>query len=114
MTNAFDIPPTSGPTKGITINALGDAPKRFVTAAILAKAVGVAPRPWPRGWMTAVGFIIFGVQRFLMEFLRSTSPSFIPGMSQAQIISIVLTILGLVMLYKIYQRKEQVREAGPS
>ena len=74
----------------------------------------IRKRPWPRGWMTAVGFIIFGIQRFLMEFLRSTSPSFIPGMSQAQLISIVLTILGLVMLYKIYQRKDTSTEAGHS
>lgn len=74
----------------------------------------IRKRGWPRGWMTAVGFIIFGVQRFLMEFLRNTSPSFIPGMSQAQIISIVLTLLGLLMLYKIYQHKGKTREAEPS
>lgn len=71
----------------------------------------IRKRGWPLGWMTAVGLIIFGVQRFLMEFLRSTSPSFIPGMSQAQLISIVLTFIGLIMLYKIYQRSNKTSEA---
>ena len=69
---------------------------------------------FPRGWMTAVLFIIIGAQRFLMEFLRSTSPSFIPGFSQAQVISFGFVVLGLIMLYKIYQRSGKNREAHSS
>jgi len=47
---------------------------------------------------------VLGVQRFLVEFLRSTTPSFVPGLSQAQVISIVLVLVGLVMLYKVGQK----------
>ncbi len=61
------------------------------------------------GWITAITFIILGGQRFLMEFLRNTTPSFIPGISQAQVISTTLVIIGIIMLYKLPgQPREQV------
>jgi len=61
----------------------------------------IRKRPYPVGWLTAITFIILGVQRFLIEFLRTTTPSFIPGLTQAQLISIVMVLIGLVMIYRI-------------
>lgn len=61
----------------------------------------IRKKNYPTGWLSAITFIILGVQRFLIEFIRSTTPSFIPGFSQAQVISIGLVLLGLIMLYKI-------------
>ncbi|MEX0999456.1 MAG: prolipoprotein diacylglyceryl transferase [Thermodesulfobacteriota bacterium] len=65
----------------------------------------------PIGWITAVTFMVLGVQRFLMEFLRDTTPSFIPGLSQAQVISIILVLVGAVMLYKVGQNKTKESKA---
>ena len=69
------------------------------------------PVYFPVGWMTAVTLMVLGVQRFLMEFLRNTTPSFIPGLSQAQVISIILVIVGLVMLYKVGQKENSGKES---
>jgi phosphatidylglycerol:prolipoprotein diacylglycerol transferase len=59
----------------------------------------------PVGWMTAVTLMVLGVQRFMVEFLRNTTPSFIPGISQAQVISIILFLVGLVLIYKVGQKE---------
>ncbi len=64
----------------------------------------IRKKSFPTGWMTAVTFIILGVQRFLVEFLRHTTPSFIPGISQAQIMSVVLVVTGIVILWKAKNR----------
>jgi len=56
------------------------------------------------GWITAIAIIILGGQRFLIEFLRNTTPSFIPGISQAQVISTALIIIGIIMIYKLPER----------
>ncbi len=63
----------------------------------------------PAGWITAVTFIALGVQRFLVEFLRRTTPSFIPGISQAQLIAVVLVLTGIIILWK-----GKNRAAGPA
>lgn len=65
----------------------------------------------PIGWITAVTFMVLGVQRFLVEFLRDTTPSFIPGLSQAQVISTILVLVGAVMLYKVGQNKAKESKA---
>ncbi len=46
------------------------------------------------GWLAAVGFSILAIERFFVEFLRETSPSFIDGISQAQLMS-----LGLLFIF---------------
>ncbi|MGB3364289.1 MAG: prolipoprotein diacylglyceryl transferase [Thermodesulfobacteriota bacterium] len=65
----------------------------------------------PIGWITAVTFMVLGVQRFLVEFLRDTTPSFIPGFSQAQVISTILVLVGAIMLYKVGQNKAKESKA---
>lgn len=54
----------------------------------------------PTGSIFAITLIILGIERFIIEFIRNTSPSFIPGLSQAQLISIGITIVGI---YKLTQ-----------
>jgi prolipoprotein diacylglyceryltransferase len=61
---------------------------------------GIRKKDLPTGWMTAITFIVLGIQRFLVEFLRQTTPSFIPGISQAQIIAVVFVAAGVVILWK--------------
>lgn len=71
----------------------------------------IRKKDFPIGWISAITLIILGTQRFLIEFLRSTTPGFIPGLSQAQIISIGLIIFGLLMLYRIKNRSVKAEEA---
>jgi phosphatidylglycerol:prolipoprotein diacylglycerol transferase len=71
----------------------------------------IRKKDFPIGWMTAVALMVLGVERFLIEFIRSTTPSFVPGLSQAQIISIILVVVGGVMLYKVGQREENRKES---
>jgi phosphatidylglycerol:prolipoprotein diacylglycerol transferase len=62
----------------------------------------IRKRKLPTGSIAAISLIIAGVERFVIEFIRNTSPSFIPDLSQAQLISIGITVLGI---YKLIQLK---------
>ena len=53
------------------------------------------------GWLSAIMFILLGAERFLIEFIRTTTPSFIPGLTQAQLISLGMIVLGAVKLIQI-------------
>ncbi len=72
----------------------------------------IRKRDYPTGWLTAITIIALGAQRFLVEFVRETTPSFVPGLSQAQLVSIVLVITGIIMLWKIKKRPEGARGPG--
>jgi phosphatidylglycerol:prolipoprotein diacylglycerol transferase len=71
----------------------------------------IRKKDFPIGWILAVTLMVLGVQRFLVEFLRDTTPSFIPGLSQAQVISIILVLVGALMLYKVGQNKTKESKA---
>ncbi len=72
----------------------------------------IRKKNFPVGWMTAVTLMVLGVQRFMVEFLRSTTPSFVPGLSQAQVISIILLLVGAVLLYKVSQQEGRGKSAA--
>jgi phosphatidylglycerol---prolipoprotein diacylglyceryl transferase len=59
----------------------------------------------PTGSIFAITLIILGIERFFIEFIRHTSPSIIPGLSHAQLISIGITIVGI---YKLIQLRFRV------
>lgn len=63
----------------------------------------------PVGWLTSITLIILGAERFLVEFIRSTTPSFIEGLSQAQLISLVLIFIGIIKLIYIYSKRNAVK-----
>lgn len=56
------------------------------------------------GWLSSITLICLGIQRFLIEFIRNTTPSFIEGLSQAQLISLVIIMVSLVKLVQISYR----------
>ena len=62
----------------------------------------------PVGWLTSITIIVLGAERFLVEFLRNTTPSFIEGLSQAQLISFALVFIGIIKLIYIYSRNSTV------
>jgi phosphatidylglycerol:prolipoprotein diacylglycerol transferase len=60
-------------------------------------------KPWPTGKLFMVYLIMAGSARFLVEFIR-INPDLLFGLSEAQTISIVLIISGLIGLYH-YSKK---------
>lgn len=61
----------------------------------------------PVGWLTSITIIVLGAERFLIEFIRNTTPSFIEGLSQAQLISLGLVFIGIFKLIYIYSRQKK-------
>ena len=53
----------------------------------------------PDGWLFGFYLVLAGSERFLVEFIRTTTPSPIPGLTWAQVIALVLIISGLVVLF---------------
>jgi len=62
---------------------------------------GIRKYNFPSGWMFSLMLMILGLQRFFIEFIRSTTPSFIDGFSQAQVISVVIFVLGALNLLRL-------------
>ncbi|NIP39253.1 MAG: prolipoprotein diacylglyceryl transferase [Candidatus Dadabacteria bacterium] len=62
---------------------------------------GIRKYNFPAGWLFSLMLMILGIQRFFIEFIRSTTPSFIEGLSQAQVISVGIFILGALNLIRI-------------
>ena len=54
------------------------------------------------GWLLGAGLVLAGVERFISEFWR-TSERVIAGLTTAQLISIVLAIVGGWIIYRITQ-----------
>ncbi len=63
---------------------------------------GVRKYEFPSGWMFSLTLMILGFQRFCIEFIRTTTPSFIEGFSQAQVISVAIFIFGSLNLIRLF------------
>ena len=59
----------------------------------------------PDGWLFSILLIIAGVERLLIEFIRNTTPSPIPGLSVAQLIAIVLIIAGIIKILTLKSQR---------
>jgi len=55
-------------------------------------------RNTPDGWLFSILIILAGIERFLIEFIRSTTPSPIPDLSVAQLIAIGLIVIGILKI----------------
>jgi phosphatidylglycerol:prolipoprotein diacylglycerol transferase len=64
----------------------------------------------PAGWLFSVYLIIAGLERFLIELLRSTTPSPIPGLSVAQLMAVLLIVIGAYKLYALHSAAEKAAE----
>lgn len=58
----------------------------------------------PAGFVSALGFVILGAQRFMIEFIRETTPSFIDGLSQAQLAALLLVVVFGIRLFQLSGR----------
>ena len=59
----------------------------------------------PTGWLFSIFLILAGLERFLVEFVRATTPSPIPHLSLAQLMSIGMIIIGILKLILIHRLK---------
>ncbi len=71
----------------------------------------IRKRNMPVGWLTSMVLILTGAERFLVEFIRHTTPSFIPGISLAQLMSLGLIIAGVLKL--VWTRVQERKLAEP-
>lgn len=60
----------------------------------------------PDGWLFSVFLILAGTERLLIEFIRNTTPSPVPGLSVAQLIAIVLIIAGTIKILSLRSRNQ--------
>ncbi len=58
-------------------------------------------RNTPDGWLFSILIILAGIERFLIEFIRNTTPSPIPDLSIAQLIAIGLIVIGILKIISI-------------
>lgn len=106
---AMSFPNGSPPTlERVHPTQVYDTVCMLILFAVLWK---IRKKDYPTGWLTAVTMIALGAQRFLVEFLRETTPSFIPGLSQAQVVSVLLVVFGFYMLYRIRSRAPRTAES---
>jgi phosphatidylglycerol:prolipoprotein diacylglycerol transferase len=100
---AISFPNGSPPTtERVHPTQLYDTLLMFLTFVVIWK---IRKRKLPTGSLFAITLVILGIERFLIEFIRNTTPSFIPGLTQAQLISIGIAIVGI---YKLIQLRFHV------
>jgi len=96
---ALSFPQGSPPTnETVHPTQIYDTIAMLLTFALLW---GIREEKFKAGWVFSLFLIIVGIERFLVEFIRNTTPSFIEGFSQAQVISIIIFVFGLVNLIRI-------------
>ncbi len=64
----------------------------------------------PAGWLFSVYLILAGLERFFIEFIRSTTPSPVPGLSVAQLMALVIVAIGAIKLYRLHSSGETSEE----
>lgn len=70
----------------------------FAVCAVLAGVLwALRKHPFRAGWLFSLYLVFTGVQRFTIEMIR-LNPDLVFGLSQAQVISVVLVVLGVAGL----------------
>ena len=62
----------------------------------------------PDRWLFSLYLILAGIERFLIEFIRNTTPSPIPHVSIAQLMALAIIIVGVIKLIQIHTIKVDV------
>ncbi|GBD89074.1 prolipoprotein diacylglyceryl transferase [bacterium BMS3Abin03] len=70
-------------------------------------------KSWADGKLFLLYLILSSISRFLVEFIR-LNPKILLGLTEAQLISIVLGSVGLFGLYKLSSNKNNVIVKSPS
>lgn len=62
------------------------------------------------GWLFSIFLILAGVERFLIEFIRNTTPSPIPYISIAQLMALAIVIVGVLKLVQTRRLEANVEK----
>lgn len=73
----------------------------FIMVGVFLLLWNLRKIPAPIGWLASVGFIFMGLERFLIEFIRVTTPSFIPGLTVAQLMSLGIIAIGMIKIIQL-------------
>jgi phosphatidylglycerol:prolipoprotein diacylglycerol transferase len=74
--------------------------------------LAAARRPHPKGRILALGCILFGIERFLVEIVRAKDDRFLGPFTIAQLLSVILVIVGSVLLTRFAVRSSRLAERG--
>ena len=61
----------------------------------------------PRGYVFSLYLLAWGVERFIIEFFRITTPSPFLSLSVAQVISLVIALFAVYYLFRLTKNKEK-------
>jgi len=100
------LPPTTVPVHPTQLYEI------LIMLGVFAIIWGIRMKDKPIGWLFSVYLVFAGLERFLIEFIRSTTPSPIPGLSVAQLMAVALVVIGAVKLYSIHASGEETTEPG--
>lgn len=59
----------------------------------------IRKKQMPTGWLFGLTLFLLGVERFVIEYWRVTTPSFIPGVSVAQLMSLFVAAAGAILMF---------------
>ncbi len=102
------LPPTTVPVHPTQLYEI------IIMLAVFSFIWSIRKKEKPFGWLFSVYLIFAGLERFLIEFIRSTTQSPIPGLSVAQLMAIALVVIGTAKLYGIHASGENAEEQGNS
>ena len=60
----------------------------------------------PAGWLAGIYLVFAGCERFFIEFIRDTTESSIPGLSVAQIMALLLILVGVLKYVSVRKRNK--------
>ncbi len=100
LKNLFGIPIPEGIDPG-TVLAVHPTQLYEVLAMLLAFGVlwTLRKRGRPIGWLFGLYLVFAGVERFLVEFLRAKDDRLLGVFTLAQLTSVIIVLIGLVILY---------------
>ncbi|MCY4263170.1 MAG: prolipoprotein diacylglyceryl transferase, partial [Candidatus Dadabacteria bacterium] len=60
----------------------------------------------PDGWLASIYLVLAGLERFFVEFLRTTTESPISGLSVAQVMAAALIFIGVLKYLSLRRSNE--------
>lgn len=100
LSNLFGIPIPAG-VDPATVLAVHPTQLYEVMAMLLAFAVlwALRKKGRPVGWLFGLYLVFAGVERFLVEILRAKDDRLLGAFTLAQLTSVIIVLIGLVLLY---------------
>lgn len=82
----------------------------IIMSAVFVYIWRIRKKVKPAGWLFSIYLVLAGLERFSIEFIRSTTPSPIPGLSVAQVMALVIVAAGAIKLYRIRSSGQTAEE----